>query len=97
MSPSTFWMPSAARCPGADGRSASETTCRISSADNGPVRVSALQPNPMHTNIRSRAFIEEAATRVPMPARTANACVHLLSPAGLAWRGEVLKDDAAKA
>jgi NAD(P)-dependent dehydrogenase (short-subunit alcohol dehydrogenase family) len=65
--------------------------------DNGPVRVSALQPNPMHTNIRSRAFIEEAATRVPMPARTANACVHLLSPAGAAWRGEVLRDDAAKA
>jgi len=60
--------------------------------DTGSVRVSALQPNPMHTNIRSRAFIEEAATRVPMPARSANACVHLLSPAGAAWRGEVLRD-----
>ncbi len=65
--------------------------------DAGSVRVSALQPNPMHTNIRSRAFIEEAATRVPMPARTANACVHLLSPAGIAWRGEVLRDVPATA
>ena len=63
--------------------------------DNGSVRVSALQPSPMHTNIRSRAFVEEAATRVPMPARTGNACVHLLSPAGAAWRGEVLSEGAA--
>jgi len=62
--------------------------------DNGPVRVSALQPNPMHSNIRSRAYVEEAAVRMPSPLRTAQACVHLLSPAGVAWRGEVLRDEA---
>lgn len=62
--------------------------------DTGPVRVCALQPGPMHTNIRSRAFVEEAATRVPSPLRFAHACVHLLSPAGVAWRGEVLREEA---
>ena len=62
--------------------------------DTGTVRVSALQPAPMRTNIRSRAFVEEAASKVPGPARYANACVHLLSPAGAAWRGEVLRDEA---
>ena len=62
--------------------------------DTGPVRVSALQPPPMRTTIRSRAFVEEAASRVPGPARYANACVHLLSPAGESWRGEVLRDEA---
>jgi NAD(P)-dependent dehydrogenase (short-subunit alcohol dehydrogenase family) len=65
--------------------------------DNGPVRVSALQPRPMHSNIRSRAFVEESAVRVPSPLRTAHACVHLLSPAGAAWRGEVLRDEAPPA
>jgi NAD(P)-dependent dehydrogenase (short-subunit alcohol dehydrogenase family) len=60
--------------------------------DNGSVRVSAIQPNPMHSNIRSRAYVEESAVRVPSPLRTANACVHLLSPAGAAWRGEVLHE-----
>jgi NAD(P)-dependent dehydrogenase (short-subunit alcohol dehydrogenase family) len=62
--------------------------------DNGPVRVSALQPPPMRTTIRSRAFVEEAASRVPGPARYAHACVHLLSTAGAAWRGEVLRDQS---
>lgn len=65
--------------------------------DTGPVRVSALLPRPMHSNIRSRAFVEEAAVRVPSPLRTAHACVHLLSPAGAAWRGEVLSEDASAA
>ena len=62
--------------------------------DTGPVRVSGLQPPPMRTNIRSRAFVEEAASRVPGPARYANACVHLLSAAGAPWRGEILHDEA---
>jgi NAD(P)-dependent dehydrogenase (short-subunit alcohol dehydrogenase family) len=60
--------------------------------DAGAVRVSALQPGPMRSNIRSRAYVEEAASRVPGPARYGNACVHLLSPAGRDWRGEVLHD-----
>lgn len=56
----------------------------------GSVRVSALQPGPMRSNIRSRAYVEEAASRVPSPDRYANACVHLLSAAGLDRRGQVV-------
>lgn len=63
--------------------------------DTGPVRVSALQPGPMRTNIRSRAFVEEAASKVPSPDRYAQACVRLLSPAGLAERGQIVTLDAA--
>jgi NAD(P)-dependent dehydrogenase (short-subunit alcohol dehydrogenase family) len=58
--------------------------------DAGTVRVSALQPGPMRSNIRSRAYVEEAASRVPSPSRYANACVHLLSAAGIDQRGQVL-------
>lgn len=60
--------------------------------DTGPVRVSALQPGPMRSNIRGRAYVEEAASKVASPLRYGNACVHLLSPAGAALRGEVLAD-----
>jgi NAD(P)-dependent dehydrogenase (short-subunit alcohol dehydrogenase family) len=60
----------------------------------GPVRVSALQPGPMRSNIRSRAYVEEAASRVPSPASYADACVHLLSAAGRDRRGEVVTLDA---
>jgi NAD(P)-dependent dehydrogenase (short-subunit alcohol dehydrogenase family) len=63
--------------------------------DAGTIRVSALQPGPMRSNIRGRAYVEEAASKVPTPARYGNACVHLLSPAGARWRGEVLTDPAA--
>jgi NAD(P)-dependent dehydrogenase (short-subunit alcohol dehydrogenase family) len=62
--------------------------------DAGSVRVSALQPGPMRSNIRSRAFVEEAASRVPLPSRYANACVHLLSAAGVDQRGQVLSLNA---
>jgi NAD(P)-dependent dehydrogenase (short-subunit alcohol dehydrogenase family) len=61
--------------------------------DNSTVRVSALQPGPMRSNIRARAFVEEAATRVPSPSAYADSCVHLLSPAGVASRGQVLTLD----
>jgi NAD(P)-dependent dehydrogenase (short-subunit alcohol dehydrogenase family) len=57
--------------------------------DTGPVRVSALQPGPMHTDLRARAFVEESATGWPAPARYAPACVHLLSAAGVDRRGQV--------
>ena len=56
----------------------------------GSVRVSGLQPGPMRSNIRSRAYVEEAASGVASPLRPANACVHLLSAAGISRRGEVL-------
>ena len=57
--------------------------------ENSPVRVSLLQPGPMRSAIRNRAYVEEAATRCPPAAAYAPACVHLLSPAGLAQRGQV--------
>ena len=57
--------------------------------ESGPVRVSALEPGPMRTTIRSRAFVEEAATRCPSPGLYANACVHLLSAAGRDRRGQI--------
>jgi len=57
----------------------------------GPVRVSGLEPGPMHSNIRSRAYVEEAATGWPSPAAYAPACVHLLSAAGMAHRGQWLR------
>jgi len=57
----------------------------------GPVRVSGLEPGPMHSNIRSRAYVEEAATGWPMPAAYAPACVHLLSAAGVSHRGQWLR------
>jgi len=53
------------------------------------VRVCALQPGPMRTPLRSRAFVDEKALRVPAAAAWASACVHLLSPAGAAQRGQV--------
>lgn len=65
--------------------------------DQGPVRVSALRPGPMRSNIRSRAYVEEAASRVPSPLRYGNACVHLLSAAGSAHRGQILALDASLA
>ena len=61
--------------------------------DDGPVRVSALQPGPMRTSIRARAYVEEAASQVPYPMAAARACVHLLSAAGVDRRGQVV--DAA--
>lgn len=63
--------------------------------EHSSIRVSALQPGPMRSNIRSRAYVEEAASRVPTPVRYANACVHLLSAAGIDRRGQVVSADAS--
>jgi NAD(P)-dependent dehydrogenase (short-subunit alcohol dehydrogenase family) len=63
----------------------------------GSVRVSGLQPGPMRSNIRARAYVEEAASRVASPLRYANACVHLLSAAGLGQRGQWLAEPAVAA
>ena len=57
----------------------------------GPIRVSGLEPGPMQSNIRSRAYVEEAATRWPTPAAYAPACVHLLSAVGREHRGQWLR------
>ena len=57
--------------------------------DQTPVRVAGLEPGPMRTDLRARAYADEAQLRVPGPAAYAPACVHLLSPAGIAQRGRV--------
>ncbi|MFC4727891.1 SDR family NAD(P)-dependent oxidoreductase [Coralloluteibacterium thermophilus] len=56
---------------------------------DGPVRVSALEPGPMRTGLRAKAFMNEALNGAPGPGAYAAACVHLLSPAGAAQRGTV--------
>ena len=57
--------------------------------ENGPVRVSMLEPGPMRSAVRNRAYVEEAATLCPPPSLYAPAAVHLLSAAGVAQRGQV--------
>lgn len=57
--------------------------------ESSPVRVSGLEPGPMRTDLRARAYADEAQLRVPGPASYAPACVHLLSPAGAGHRGQV--------
>ena len=62
--------------------------------DDSIVRVSGLQPGPMRTSIRSRAYVEEAATQCPEAAVYAPACVYLLSAQGAAERGRILRPHA---
>ncbi len=57
--------------------------------DAGPVRVSGLQPGPMRSDLRARAYADERQLQVPAPAAYAAACVHLLSAAGGDRRGQV--------
>ena len=56
---------------------------------NGPVRVSALQPGPMRTGLRAMAYVEEDDVIAQEPAAYADACVALLSPAGMKHRGKI--------
>ena len=53
------------------------------------VRVSALQPGPMRTSLRSKAYVEDEDREARDPADYAQACVTLLSPAGAEHRGRV--------
>ncbi len=55
------------------------------------VRVSALQPGPMRTGLRSRAYADDNDLQAREAADYADACVTLLSPAGAAHRGQVWK------
>lgn len=63
--------------------------------EDSAVRVSGLQPGPMRTSIRARAFVEEAATHCPEAAAYATACVYLLSAQGASERGCILRPRAA--
>jgi len=57
---------------------------------NGPVRISGLQPGPMRTGLRARAYTHEEDAAPVDPAGYADACVQLLSAAGAVWRGKVM-------
>ena len=56
---------------------------------NSPVRVAGLQPGPMRTTLRVRAYAEDRDPRLRDAADYAGACVTLLSPAGAAHRGTI--------
>lgn len=58
---------------------------------SGPLRVHGLQPGPMRTALRSRAWFSEDPARCPPAASYAPACVHLLSAAAADLRGQVLE------
>ncbi len=53
------------------------------------VRVSALQPGPMRTGLRSRAYADDVDTHVREASDYAAACVTLLSSAGAVHRGHI--------
>ncbi|MCD0247853.1 SDR family NAD(P)-dependent oxidoreductase [Xanthomonas melonis] len=55
----------------------------------GPVRVHGLQPGPMRTALRARAFTHQEDGDAADPARYAAACVTLLSMAGAPHRGAI--------
>lgn len=56
---------------------------------NTPVRVSALEPGPMRTSLRGRAYFGENPARWPDASAYAPAVVRLLSPAGAEHRAAV--------
>jgi NAD(P)-dependent dehydrogenase (short-subunit alcohol dehydrogenase family) len=63
--------------------------------ETSSVRVSALQPGPMQTALRARAFMTETPGTWPPASAYADACVHLLSAAGRDHRGQVWAPDIA--
>ena len=58
------------------------------------VRVAGLQPGPMRTGLRARAYAEDHDRRLADAAAYAGACVTLLSPAGAAHRGTIWAPEA---
>ncbi|SEK68362.1 NAD(P)-dependent dehydrogenase, short-chain alcohol dehydrogenase family [Pseudoxanthomonas sp. GM95] len=54
-----------------------------------PVRVSALQPGPMRTTLRARAYAEDNDPTLADASDYAAHCITLLSPAGTSRRGQV--------
>ena len=56
---------------------------------NSPVRVSALQPGPMRTPLRAKAYADDEDLQTREPADYADACVTLLSSAGSEHRGRI--------
>lgn len=60
---------------------------------NSRIRVSGLQPGPMRTPLRAKAYVEEGDRLARDPAAFADACVTLLSPAGAEHRGVIWTPD----
>lgn len=58
---------------------------------NSPVRVAGLEPGPMRTPLRSRAFVDEHDRRARDAADYADDCVSLLSIQGAKHRGIIWK------
>jgi NAD(P)-dependent dehydrogenase (short-subunit alcohol dehydrogenase family) len=58
------------------------------------VRVSALQPGPMRTPLRARAYVEDQDPTLADAGDYAPHCVTLLSPAGAPLRGQVWTPNA---
>ena len=56
---------------------------------NSSVRVCGMQPGPMRTGLRAKAFADEGGRVPPDPSAYAEACVTLLSAAGAAHRGRI--------
>lgn len=57
----------------------------------GPVRVAGLQPGPMRTALRARAWSLDQDTAAQSPELAADQAVTLLSSQGLTWRGKVVE------
>jgi NAD(P)-dependent dehydrogenase (short-subunit alcohol dehydrogenase family) len=53
------------------------------------IRISGLQPGPMRTPLRAKAYVEEGDRVARDPGAYAEDCVRLLSPAGAAHRGRI--------
>jgi NAD(P)-dependent dehydrogenase (short-subunit alcohol dehydrogenase family) len=58
--------------------------------EKSPVRVHGLQPGPMRTSLRGKAYFAENPGAIPEAAAYAPVCVHLLSAAGVSTRGTIL-------
>lgn len=58
--------------------------------DTGP-RISGLQPGPMRTNLRAKAYQLNADASARPASDYAPICVEMLSPVANAWRGKVRK------
>jgi len=61
---------------------------------NANVRISGLMPGPLRTPLRARAFADDPHAQDP--ANAAEACLHLLSPKGNIWRGQVWTPEAVQ-
>ncbi len=63
----------------------------------GPIRVLSVDPGPMATALRRKAFPAEDEHSLPTPERAADYLVHLLGPAGDSLHGRKLRIPSASA